>query len=64
MDSQSYHIKWFPQVCIDSVENAPMLTPDGITKPGSGMPDGSSEVLEATVRVSASSVLVTYETSE
>ncbi|KAM7541163.1 hypothetical protein Aperf_G00000039163 [Anoplocephala perfoliata] len=50
MDSQSYHIKWFPQVCIDSVENAPMLTPDGITKPGSGMPDGDSEVLEATVR--------------
>ncbi|KAM3188486.1 hypothetical protein ACTXT7_000183 [Hymenolepis weldensis] len=50
MDSQSYHIKWFPQVCIDSVENAPMLTQTGITKVRSGMPNGESEILEATVR--------------
>ncbi|VDL17893.1 unnamed protein product [Hymenolepis diminuta] len=50
MDSQSYHIKWFPQVCIDSVENAPMLTQTGITKVRSEMPNGESEILEATVR--------------
>ncbi|VDO08532.1 unnamed protein product [Rodentolepis nana] len=50
MDSQSYNIKWFPQVCIDSVENAPTLTQLGITKVRSGVPFEESEVLKATVR--------------
>lgn len=60
MDTQSYRIEWFPQVCIDTIENALTLTSSALSSPtainvAAGSPDSvdtDSEVITATVRVS------------
>ncbi|VDK35465.1 unnamed protein product [Taenia asiatica] len=57
MDTQSYRIEWFPQVCIDTIENALTLT-SAVSSPTAinaavGSPhsvDTDSEVITATVR--------------
>uniref|UniRef100_A0A915EXU9 Anosmin 1 n=1 Tax=Echinococcus canadensis TaxID=519352 RepID=A0A915EXU9_9CEST len=57
MDTQSYRIEWFPQVCIESIENAPTLT-SAVSYPTTiNAATGSihsvntgSEVITATVR--------------
>uniref|UniRef100_A0A0R3X8R7 Fibronectin type-III domain-containing protein n=1 Tax=Hydatigena taeniaeformis TaxID=6205 RepID=A0A0R3X8R7_HYDTA len=57
MDTQSYRIEWFPQVCIDTIENA-LTLPPAVSSPtavnaASGSPhsvDTDSEVITATVR--------------